>query len=118
GMILHFFLCGFATYCFLRAAARLSFHAALVGGVAYMMGGFVSSLLSAGHDGKLFVSALFPVVLLIVTWCIRDGARWAWGVLSIAVGLAVLTPHPQLLQYLLLTAGAWALFLAFGGTGD
>jgi hypothetical protein len=118
GMILHFFLCGFATYFFLRAAARLSFHAALLGGVAYMMGGFVSSLLSAGHDGKLFVSALLPVVLLIVTWCIRDGRRWAWGVLSIAVGLAVLTPHPQLLQYLLLTAGAWALFLAFGGTGD
>ena len=118
GMILHFFLCGFATFGFLRVAARLSFHAALVGGVAYMMGGFVSSLLSAGHDGKLFVSALFPVVMLIVTWCVRDGRRWAWGVLAIAVGLAVLTPHPQLLQYLLLAAGAWALFLAVGGMGD
>ena len=117
GMILHFFLCGFAMYCFLRAAARLSFHSALLGGVAYMMGGFVSSLLSAGHDGKLFVSALLPVVLLIVTWCVRDGRRWAWGVLSIAVGLVVLTPHPQMSQYLLLAAGAWALFLAFGGSG-
>jgi hypothetical protein len=118
GMILHFFLCGFATYWFLRVAARLSFHAALLGGVAYMMGGFVSSLLSAGHDGKLFVSALLPVALLVVTWCIRDGKKWAWGVLSIVVGLAVLTPHPQLLQYLLLAAGAWALFLAVGGVGD
>jgi hypothetical protein len=117
GMILHFFLSGIAVYWFLRAAARLSFHGALVGGVAYMMGGFVSSLLSAGHDGKLFISALLPVILLIVTWCVRDGVRWAWGVLAIVVGLAVLTPHPQLLQYLLLTAGAWTLFLAYGGIG-
>ncbi len=118
GMILHFFLCGLATYGFLRIAGRLSFFAALIGGVAYMMGGFVASLVSAGHDGKLFVSALFPVVLLLVTWCMRDGKAWAWGALSIAVGLAVLSPHPQLLQYLLLVAGAWALFLAFGGVGN
>ena len=117
GMILHFFLCGLATYWFLRQAGRFSFFAALVGGVAYMMGGFVSSLLSAGHDGKLFVSALLPVALLVVTWGVRDGRRWAWGVLALVVGLAVLSPHPQLLQYLLLAAGAWALFLAFGGLG-
>lgn len=117
GMILHFFLCGLATYWFLRHAARLSFFGALVGGVAYMMGGFVSSLLSAGHDGKLFVSALFPLTLLVLTWGVRDGRKWAWGVLALATGLAVLTPHPQLLQYLLLGAAAWALFLAFGGVG-
>ncbi|HLA89136.1 MAG TPA: YfhO family protein [Gemmatimonadaceae bacterium] len=115
GMILHFFLCGLATYWFLRHAARLSFFAALVGGVAYMMGGFVSSLLSAGHDGKLFVSALFPLTLLVITRGVRDGRKWAWGVLALVTGLAVLTPHPQLLQYLLLGAAAWALFVAFAG---
>lgn len=118
GMILHFFLSGLATYWFLRLAGRLSFFAALVGGVAYMMSGQVSSLVSAGHDGKLFVSALFPVVLLVITWAMRDGKQWAWGVLSLVVGLAVLSPHPQLLQYLLLTAGSWALFLAFAGEGN
>ena len=117
GMIGHFFLCGLATYWFLRHACRFSFFPALVGGAAYMMGGFVSSLPSAGHDGKIFVSALFPVSLLVLTWCMRDGRKWAWGVFSIVIGLAVLSPHPQLLQYLLLTCGAWAVFLAFGGIG-
>jgi hypothetical protein len=117
GMILHFFLSGLATYWFLRHAARLSFFASVVGGVAYMMSGQVSSLLSAGHDGKLFVSALFPLTLLIITRGVRDGRRWAWGLLALIVGLGVLTPHPQLLQYLLLTSGAWALLLAFGGVG-
>lgn len=117
GMIGHFFLCGMATYWFLRIGARMSFGGALVGGIAYMMTGFVSSLLSAGHDGKLFVNALFPVALLVITWAIRDSKRWAWGALAIIVGLAGLTPHPQLTQYLLLGMGAWALFVAFGAKG-
>jgi hypothetical protein len=117
GMIFHFFLCGLGTYWFLRGAARFAFFPALIGGAAYMMGGFVSSLPSAGHDGKIFVSALFPLALLVLTWAMRDGRRWAWGAFAIVVGLTVLTPHPQLLQYTLLAAGAWALFLAFGGTG-
>src|ERR1019366_1797712 len=93
GMILHFFLCGLVTYWFMRGAARFSFFPALIGGAAYMMGGFVSSLPSAGHDGKIFVSALFPVALLVLTWAMRDGRRWAWGLFALVVGLTVLTPH-------------------------
>jgi hypothetical protein len=119
GMILHLMLAGIATYAFLRAIG-VSFYAALVGGLAYMMSGQVASLVSPGHDGKLFVSALFPVTLLVLTWGIRDARQWAWGLLAIIVGLGVLSPHPQLLQYLLLASGAWALMLAFstaaGGT--
>ena len=67
GMIGHFFLCGLATYWFLRYACRFSFFPSLIGGAAYMMGGFVCSLPSAGHDGKIFVSALFPLSLLVLT---------------------------------------------------
>ena len=116
GLILHLILAGVATYAFLRLL-RLSFHAALLGGIAYMMSGQVASLVSPGHDGKLFVSALLPITLIVLTHGIRDGRRWAWGALAVTVGLGVLTPHPQLLQYLLLTAGSWALLLAFGGAG-
>src|ERR1035437_1424072 len=82
-----------------------------------MMGGFLSSLPAARTHGKIFVSALFPLALLVLTWGMRDGRRWAWGALALVVGLTVLTPHPQLLQYTLLASGAWALFLAFGGVG-
>lgn len=117
GMIGHFFLCGLATYWFLRVATRMSFSGALVGGVAYMMTGFVSSLLSAGHDGKLFVNALLPVLLILLTWVIRDGKRWAVGALALGVGLTLLTPHPQLFEQVMLVAAAWALFLAFSDAG-
>lgn len=113
GMLLHLILAGIAGYGFLRQIG-VGFHAALFGGVAYMMSGQVASLVSPGHDGKLFVSALLPVTLSVLTWGIRDAKRWAWGLLALIVGLGVLSPHPQLLQYLLLTAGAWGLALALG----
>lgn len=117
GYVLHLILAGLATYAFLRKLG-VGFHAALVGGLGYMMSGPIAGLLSPGHDGKLFVSALFPLTLLVITWGVRDGKQWAWGVLSIVVGLGLLTPHPQLLQYLLLSCGAWAVMLAFGGEGE
>ncbi|MBX9927491.1 MAG: YfhO family protein [Gemmatimonadaceae bacterium] len=112
GMILHLMLAGICTVAFLRAQG-LGMAAAAVGGIAYMMSGQVASLVSPGHDGKLFISALLPLTLLVLTYGMRDGKRWAWGVLSLVIGLGVLTPHPQLFQYLLLASGGWALVLAF-----
>ncbi|MEO7522086.1 MAG: hypothetical protein ABIW79_09745 [Gemmatimonas sp.] len=114
GMILHVWLAGVFTWRFLRTALGLGFIASLVGGLAYMIGGNVGGLVSPGHDGKIFVAALLPLVLLLVHRGVHDGRRWAWGALVIAITLAVLTPHPQLLQYLLLVAGAYALFLFVG----
>jgi hypothetical protein len=117
GFILHLFLAGCFTYGFLRAWG-LGFYPALVGGIAYMMSGQVASLVSPGHDGKLFVSALFPLTLWLLVRGVRDGRHWVWGLLAITIGLAVLSPHPQLLQYLLLASGAFALYLALGTQPD
>jgi hypothetical protein len=108
---IHLFLAGLFTYLFLRAW-RLPFFAAVIGGLAYMLSGSIAGYASPGHDGKLFVSALFPLTLHLLTRGIRDGRGWAWGAFAIAVGLAVLSPHPQLLQYMLLAAGAFSLYLA------
>lgn len=113
GFIIHTFLAGFFTYCFLRAWG-LGFFPSLIGGMAYLLGGPIASYASPGHDGKLFVSALLPLALWLLVRGIRDGRLWSWGAFAITVGLAVLSPHPQLLQYLLLTSGAFALFLALG----
>lgn len=108
---LHLFLAGLFTYVFLRAW-RLGFYAALIGGLAYMLSGFVASLAGAGHDGKLYIAALMPLVLWLITLGVRDGRRWVWGVLALAIGFAVLSPHPQVLQYMLLACGAFALYVA------
>jgi hypothetical protein len=78
-----------------------------------MMSGQIASYVSPGHDGKLFVSALFPLALWIIYRGIRGGRAWSWGAFALVIGLCVLSPHPQLLQYTLLACGAYALFLAF-----
>ncbi|MFL5479966.1 MAG: hypothetical protein ACJ79X_13200 [Gemmatimonadaceae bacterium] len=114
GFVIHVFLSGLFTYGFLRAIGY-GFYGSLVGGIAYMMSGQIASYVSPGHDGKLFVSALFPLALWMLYRGIRQGRAWSWGAFALVVGLCVLSPHPQLLQYLLLTCGAYALFLAFAG---
>ncbi len=116
GFIIHVFLAGVFTFTFLRSLG-LGFFGSLVGGLAYMMSGNVAGLVSPGHDGKLFISALLPLALFLVVRGVRDGRGWAWGGLALTVGLGVLSPHPQLLQYMLLVSGSLGLFLAFADTG-
>jgi len=111
--MIHMVLAGLFTYVFLRACG-LSFWAALIGGAAYMMSGPIASYVSPGHDGKLYVSSLLPLLLYFLIRGIRDGRLWAWGGIAITAGLGVLSPHPQLLQYMLLAAGAFGLYLGFG----
>lgn len=113
GFIIHVVLAGYFCYLILRKLG-LSYWAAVIGALAYMLGGNVAGLVSPGHDGKLFVSALMPLALYLVTCFVRDGCLWAWGLLALTVGLAALSPHPQLFQYMLLVGGAFALFIAFG----
>ena len=117
GFILHVWLCGIFAYALFRRLG-IGFAGALVGGLAYMLGGNVAGLVSPGHDGKLYISALFPLTLLLLHRGIRGGRAWAWGALALTIGLAVLSPHPQLLQYLLLASAAFALFLAFADLDD
>src|SRR3979411_1684287 len=118
GFIIHIFLSGLFTFGFLRAIGY-SFYGSLVGGLAYMWSGHIASYVSPGHDGKLFVSALFPLALWMLYRGIRGGKNWSWGAFALIIGLCVLSPHPQLLPYTLLATGAYALFLAFSAVdGD
>lgn len=112
GFAIHLFLAGLFSYGFFRAIGY-GFYGSLTGGIAYMMGGQIASLVSPGHDGKLFVSALFPLSLWLLYLGFRKGKSWTWGLLGLVIGLAVLSPHPQLLQYMLLACGAYSLYLAF-----
>ena len=118
GFIAHVFLAGCFTFLFLRRALRLGFYASFIGGLAYMAGGNVAGLVSPGHDGKLFVAALLPLTLYLLHRWIREGLWWAWGCLALTVMLALLSPHPQLFQYFLLAAGAYALFVACARAGS
>ena len=108
----HVVLAGFFAYVFFRVM-RLSWSASVVGGLAYQLSGIVASMVSPGHDGKLFVSAWMPMILTAAVVGIRDRRLWGYGVLALSVGLGLLTPHIQMMQYTLITLALFCLYLVF-----
>lgn len=113
GMYVHVVLAGWAMYALLRGL-RLGWGAAVVGGVAYELTGLVTSQISPGHDGKLFVAALAPLAFLMLIRAIRDGRVGSFGGFALVGGLAFLTPQVQTAYYLMIACGLFALWLCFG----
>jgi hypothetical protein len=110
GFFVHYILAGVFTYWFLRLV-RCSWAGAVLGGVAYQLTGVIGSYVSPGHDGKLFVSTMLPLGFAALTLAIRD-RRWeGYSLFAVSVGLALLSPHPQMAQYFLLAAAIYALYL-------
>ena len=117
GFVIHYVLAGLLTYLFLRRL-RLSWTASVVGGLAYQLSGVIGSYVSPGHDGKLFVTAMLPLGFIGLTLALRD-RRWVgYSLFALSVGLALLSPHPQMAQYYLFAAGIYALYLSFGEKSD
>jgi hypothetical protein len=115
--LLHLFLAGLFTFCFVRALG-FAFWPALFAGVAYMMSGQVASLVSPGHDGKMYVSALAPLLLWMIVRAVRDGRAWAWGMIALVTGLAILTPHNQMVYYLALFCIPFTIWIALRGSEE
>lgn len=107
----HLFLAGFFTFALVRVLG-FGFWPSLFAGVAYMMSGQVASLVSPGHDGKMYVSALAPLLLWMIVRAVRDGRAWAWGMIALVTGLAILTPHYQMVYYLGLFCIPFTLWIA------
>ncbi|MGI9040752.1 MAG: 6-pyruvoyl-tetrahydropterin synthase-related protein [Gemmatimonadales bacterium] len=112
GFALHLVLAGLTMYALLRAL-RVGWTGALVGGLAYELSGIVASMVKPGHDGKLFVSALAPLLLLALLRAIRDRRPGYYALVALSVGLCMLSPHYQMTYYLLVGAGLWTLYLVF-----
>jgi len=111
GFAAHIVIAGGTMYALLRALG-VSWGGAVAGGISYQLSGIVAGLVHPGHDGKLFVSALAPLLLLAVLRAVRDGRTGAYGIMAITVGLA-LHGHPQLSYYLLVATALWGLWLLF-----
>ena len=111
--VVHYILAGFFLYLFLRMLGT-SWLGSVVGGTAYQLSGLIVSYASPGHDGKLFVTSLFPLMLIGLLLGIRRRRLEGYALLGLAVGLALLSPQYQTSQYALVGAGIFALYLTFG----
>jgi hypothetical protein len=109
----HYLLAGLFFYLLLRLLGT-SWLGSVVGATAYQLSGPVISYVSPGHDGQLFVAALFPLMLIGLVLGIRRRRLEGHALLGLAVGLALLSPHYQATQYALIAAGVFALYLTVG----
>jgi hypothetical protein len=108
----HLILAGVFGYAFLRAL-DVTWTGSLVGGLAYQLSGIVVSLVSPGHDGKMIVSALLPLLLTGLVLGIRKRRQEGYALVALVVGLDILSPQVQMAQYSLIFAGLFSLFLCF-----
>ncbi len=111
--VVHYVLAGLFLYWLLRLL-DISWLGSVTGATAYQLSGVVVSLMSPGHDGKLFVTALLPLMLIGLVLAIRRRRPEGYALLGLAVGLALLSPQYQMTQYALVASGVMTLYLAFG----
>lgn len=112
GFMVHLVLAGVFMFLFLRAL-KMDWGAAFTGGAAYLMSGQIVSLVSPGHDGKLFVSALLPLALYFLYKAVTTASWRNYVGFGVVVAFSLLSPHVQLTYYLLMAAGFWWFFLVF-----
>lgn len=112
GFALHYVLAGLLLYWFLRLLG-VSWSGSVTGGLAYQLSGVVASLVQPGHDGKLFVGALFPLALIGLLLGLRRGRWEGFALVALAFGLGLFA-HVQTVYYAGIASGLFALYLTFG----
>jgi hypothetical protein len=109
GMILHVYLAGLFAY-FCARGFGLSRLASAFAGVSYMFSGYLVSLVAPGHDGKMYVTALFPLAFHFLNrGTITHQLKYFLG-LGLTIAFIILTPHPQMAYFSLWALGFFALF--------
>ncbi|MEW6050198.1 MAG: hypothetical protein AB1644_03950 [Candidatus Zixiibacteriota bacterium] len=108
-LFLHIFLSGIFMYLCARQF-KLSKVASLLAGVCYMFSGYLVSLVAPGHDGKIFVTTLFPLVILFLDRGFEAKPFLNFTLLGGVIGLIILTPHPQMAYFTLWGVSFYAVY--------
>ncbi|MBN4076132.1 hypothetical protein JYT16_00280 [Gemmatimonas aurantiaca] len=111
-LILHVFLAGIFMYSAARQfnIPRLPASLAALG---YMFSGYFISLVAPGHDGKMFVTALFPLTMLFLDRAFQRDMLLNFSLLGLTIGVIILSPHPQMSYFALMALGFYTLYLLY-----
>ena len=111
-LVLHIALAGLFMFGWVRTIGA-SRTAALLGGTSYMLAPYLVSLVQPGHDGKIFVTALAPLLFWAVErHFIRSTLQTFTGI-AFVVALVIYTTHFQMAYFLFGATGLYAIFRSF-----
>lgn len=108
-LALHIFLAGIFMYLWLREIG-VSRGSALLGGIVFMMGADLVSLVLPGGDGKLFVSALAPLAFMFTERAARRRRVQDYATFSLVLALVMFTSHMQAAYFLVWGVTAYFIF--------
>jgi len=101
---MHVFLAGFFMYIFLKEIGVRG-KIAFLFGLIYQVAPIFISLTYAGHNGKMFVIALTPLVFFIFERAMNRGKIIYYLWLAFVMYLVMTTPHMQMAYFLFMTLG-------------
>ncbi|MBD3403118.1 hypothetical protein GF420_09510 [candidate division GN15 bacterium] len=122
-LLYHIFFAGLFMYLCARRFG-LSKIPSLFAACSYMYAGYLISLVAPGHDGKIFVTTLFPLVVMFLHMgYARDPVHWRtrwfdlrWSPLlcftmvGLVIGLILLSPHAQMAYFTLWVVALYSGF--------
>ncbi|HSJ07722.1 MAG TPA: YfhO family protein [Longimicrobiales bacterium] len=114
-MALHVFLAGVFTYLWLRKGLGLGRIPAFFGGLVYMMGTDLVSLVLPGGDGKLFVSALAPLVFWLAERAAARQTAADFAAFALGIALILFTSHMQAAYFCVWGVSLYFLFRVWQG---
>lgn len=119
-LVVHVAAAGFFMFLWVRALG-VSRAAALVAGTGYMLAPVFVGLVFAGHDGKMFVTALTPLLFWATERHFQRPGLKSFTWLALVIALVILTPHFQMAYFLFGATGLFAIFRSIRvlrGTGE
>ena len=102
-LIIHIFLAGIFMYLAARQF-KLAKVPSLFAAAGYMFASYLISMVAPGHDGKIFVVSLFPLMMFFLERGFERRSFLDFSLLGLVIGFMFLTPHLQLSYYAM-----WAL---------
>ncbi|MGE0160701.1 MAG: hypothetical protein AB7T31_14940 [Gemmatimonadales bacterium] len=111
-LVIHVVAAGLFMFGWVRALGA-SRAAALLGGTAYMLAPYLVSLVYPGHDGKIFVTALTPLLFWAVERHFARPRLKAFAGVALVVALVIFTTHFQMAYFLFGAVGLFALLRAY-----
>lgn len=108
-LVIHIFLAGLFMY-FCARQFKLGTLPSLLAASVYMFAGYLVSLVAPGHDGKIFVTTLFPLVMLFLDRTFERRPLLNAALLGLVIGLIILSPHPQMAYFTLWAVALYSVF--------